>query len=149
MKQNHYRCITCKSFLSEKTVDNNKSYVCNSCQSGLIPTFFLSKILSEYEFRKLNFEIQKSQVVSSAKCPLCHKSLSKIIDLLDNNILESCKDCEVTWIDAKTWAKIKAENLNFKNKPSLPSQSQDYKKQSEEDILDAVIDFAYLFDDES
>lgn len=134
------RCLNCSSSLTEKTNAGQKSHVCQSCNSALVPTSALAKILSEYEFKKLNFEIQRAQVVSSAKCPICSKQLTKIMDLLQSNQIEACSSCQLTSINPKLLEKIKSDQLNYRKNSGKITLNPNKQNSPLEDELEETIE---------
>lgn len=140
------RCLNCKTSLTEKIHSNYKSYVCQNCHSGLIPIFFISKIISEYEFNKLKYEIHRAQILSSTNCALCNKQMVKIVDFLKSNQIEACNSCQVTWMNPKTWEKIKKDQINYRQ--SIGKIKLNSNDDSDYPLDEPFSDWAYFPDED-
>jgi Zn-finger nucleic acid-binding protein len=122
-----YRCIQCRTSLTTKNYKQKIWYQCSKCYSGFVPIEFFTAILSEFEFNKLSYSIQKAQIKSSRLCPACKTQMTKIIDVAGANEVEACVSCNLLWLDPNEGLKIKADQEALKNrevKIKMPSNLQ-------------------------
>lgn len=111
-----YRCIQCRTSLSYQLHQQKIWYRCQKCLAGFIPVDFMSAILSEFEFNKFRYSLQKAQIKSLRKCPCCQSLMTKLMDVVRTNQLEACASCQLVWLHPDQGFKIKNDQLGEKTR---------------------------------
>ncbi len=118
-------CSHCQHTLERSAHPVFHGWICRPCGSQYLTIDSLRGQVSDYELNRLAAETKKAQIKSSDNCPRCQKTLTKILDFIKLNEVESCAGCGLIRLDAGELEKIKIDqkNLNEK-KPTVQFPSQ-------------------------
>lgn len=137
-----YRCIQCRTSLSQQLYKQKIWFRCSRCLSGFVPLEFMSAILPEFNYNKLSYEIRSEKIKSARSCPCCGVQMIKVFDVAGSSTIEACNSCHLVWLDPNEGAKIKRDAAE-KKPHKIKISSYDDDNETRDELIELLYPRSY------